>query len=126
MEMKKLVEENYKIEPFCHFLVLVNLERTNRATGSITRSKLIFAELARYDKDKNSAPGMSKDMLWSDAYTELESVIAAISQDKPPRFNENGLTKMLQDCLRGTAKAVMLLSLPPCRGDELAKIADAR
>jgi len=124
-ELKKLLQDGYRkpLHPgrARHMVLLVTLTRTNRATGAMTRSKLALADLA------GSGRGASPEV--DAAYKALGAVFQSLARgDRRPPFRDHALTQLLQDCLGGSAKAALLLALPPeheDRADSSAAIAFA-
>jgi len=95
-----------------HILALLNLTRTNIATGAVTKSKLVIADLAGMGRHA------SKDVMRS--YKALEDVLRAVAakQRRVP-FKDHVLTQVLQDCIGGSAKTLLVLALPPERPERL-------
>jgi hypothetical protein len=146
IELRELVEEGYSRMPAGQqdsIVILLHLTRTNRANGSMSQGKLVFAELAGSGQDA------SRESVA--AYSALEAVIRAIAKERNSKeqgaaslattaraplkeqgapsvattgrslatavpFKEHKLTQLLQDCMGGSAKTVLLLTLPPCPG----------
>eukprot|EP00927_Polykrikos_kofoidii_P054731 TRINITY_DN4910_c1_g1_i4.p1 TRINITY_DN4910_c1_g1~~TRINITY_DN4910_c1_g1_i4.p1 ORF type:complete len:2051 (-),score=350.63 TRINITY_DN4910_c1_g1_i4:347-6499(-) len=109
---------------FSHNLILfVHITRTNRANGATSRGKLVFADLAGCGE---ACPPESNA-----AYTSFGNVLRALAagqQRSRVPFRDHALTNLLQDCLGGTSKTALLLSLPPCRslaGESKAMFEDA-
>merc|ERR1712156_397369 len=98
-ELKKLVAEGYRnpsrLWKARHVVILVTLTRTNRATGSTTRGKLAFVDLA-------GLSGGGGDPEVAAAYTALRAVFKSLVRgDKRPPYRDHVLTQVLQDCLGG-------------------------
>merc|ERR1711874_109319 len=84
-----------------HVVLLINLTRTNIATGSMSRSKLTLADLAGMNDWRASSDVAA-------AYKALETVLQALARgEKRIPFRDHVLTQVLQDCLGGEAKTVM-------------------
>jgi len=93
-------------------LSLISLTRTNIATGATTKSKIIVADLAGMGRQA------SRDVARS--YKALEDVLRAVAanQQRVP-FRDHALTQVLQDCMGGSAKMLLVLALPPERSEQL-------
>jgi len=89
-----------------HIVVLLNLSRRNLATGAVTRSKMALADLA--------GMGQFAHLDVTASYKSLEEVLRALAarQQRVP-FRDHALTQVLQDCMGGAAKTLLLLALPP-------------
>jgi len=90
----------------CHVLLFVHLMRTNRATGTISKSKLVLVDLASFGQ------GASSEIMKS--YDALGAVFKSLSRgDSHVPFRDHVLTQVLQDCMGGTAKTMLLLAISP-------------
>jgi len=109
-ELRRMVQDAYRTpvsgQRARHVVLLVTLTRTNRATGAMTRSKLACADLAGYSQSANQEVVAS--------YKALEAVFKALARgERRAPFRDHALTQVLQDCMGGSAKTVLLLTLPP-------------
>eukprot|EP00928_Gymnodinium_smaydae_P041109 TRINITY_DN27832_c0_g1_i1.p1 TRINITY_DN27832_c0_g1~~TRINITY_DN27832_c0_g1_i1.p1 ORF type:complete len:1967 (+),score=278.24 TRINITY_DN27832_c0_g1_i1:551-5902(+) len=109
-EFWALVEDGYHrrhdLDAPRHVLVLAHLKRTKRSTGAVTSSKLVFADLAGCGQDAPPQIGES--------YDALETVLRAAGDgDRRAPFRDHALTQILQDCIGGSSKAALILSLAP-------------
>jgi hypothetical protein len=110
-DMQKLLQESTRgalaLAPEAAHVVLLSLTRTNIASGEMLRSKFALVDLAG-----GMGSGTSPEAQAS--YAALERVLGALSrEERRPPFREHVLTQVLQDCLGGNARGVMILTLSP-------------
>jgi len=103
----------------CHVLTILHLTRSNIATGATTKSKMVFADLAGMGRQAAPPVGI--------AYKALEGVLRAVAarQQRVP-YRSHVLTQLLQDCIGGGAKMLLVLALAaehPEQSDTLQAIA---
>jgi len=122
-ELRQLVDQAWAnpVHPELsrHVVVMLHITRTNQATGTATKSRLALVDLAGMGQNA------SEDV--KEAYNALEEVLKALAmQERRVPFQKHVLTQVLQDCMGGNAKTVLMLSLPPTAADaedSLASIA---
>mmetsp|Transcript_38408 Transcript_38408/g.86375 ORF Transcript_38408/g.86375 Transcript_38408/m.86375 type:complete len:1573 (+) Transcript_38408:1-4719(+) len=87
-----------------HMLFVVDMCRTNRATGARSTSRLILGDLAGLD---GSAPEPIRA-----SYECLQAVLSAVAAKQlSVPYGSHPLTQLLEGCVGGSAHVVLLLSL---------------
>jgi len=113
-ELQRLVEENWTkpVHPdrARQVLLVLHLTRTNRETSATTRSKIVCVDMAGLGDDASQEV--------HEAHDALHVVLQAITnRQRNVPFDGHILTQVLQDCMGGNSKTVMLLALSPAEAD---------
>jgi len=115
-ELRRMIVEGYSRHTYPnrvrHMVLFLNLVRTNKATGAMTRSRLVLADLA--GMGRHATPEVEA------AHNALDVVLRALAgNEKRIPFREHPLTLLLRDCLGGKAKAALMLALSPNMADSM-------
>lgn len=113
-ELRRLVEQAWQhpLHPELprHVGLSLNITRTNQSTGAASKSRLVLLDLAGIGHSAAEDVG--------DTYAALQEVLEALAmQKRRVPWSRHPSTEVLQDCMGGNAKTLLLLALSPNPAD---------